>query len=166
MKLTVEYLRELITSESEELSSSELRKELANMSEEEAFRLAIRLVPELNESYIPSLKKNSFVFTKLNNSFSWANGITYSEFQYLAETLCPGLLSSVLHNEDFPIEFIIDSNILRKRENDQFYSAVKTSIQYVCQERYGEIADYCRGIVPNSESMSDDMVIKIAKIEI
>jgi hypothetical protein len=141
--------------------SPELRKQIEPLSLKEKFNLALELIPELNAYSQSSMFKSYSVYEYLAESFSLYNNITYDEYYYIVTSLSSKLVTSVLMNPSFPVELLINSEVWRYNLNPRdTYTFV--SIAKIYDERRDEIIIYYRKQVPDSEYMSDEMVLKIA----
>lgn len=168
-ELTVDYFRKMLISRSTELlNDGELEGitlAMSNLSDERAFDFAVQLVPELNKGCESSVARNSVVFQRLTKSLRKYNDISYEEYCFLTNNLSSKMLSYIIYNESFPIDLLVDGEILYQRE-DSGYFLVEYAINQNFRKRYFEVVAYLRATIPGSEYMNDEMVMSVAGVKL
>lgn len=141
--------------------SPELRKRMESLPLKEKFKLAFELIPELNAYSQSSMFKSYSVYEHLTGSFSLYSSITSDEYYSIVTSLSSKLITSILTNPSFPVDLLINNEAWRYNLN-QKDTYIFITIVKIYDERHDEIIAYYRDQVPDSEHMSDEMVLKIA----
>jgi len=173
MIITADYCRELLAptpglkrKSSKELINKGFSTSLRRLSQKERFELAMQLLPELETYFNARIYKNDVkivgdLFDSLAGSLRKFDGISASEYNYLIDNLSSYLLITVLDNKFLPIDMFIDSRRSWHRVNSIAFPIGAVNIEATYDKRQREINLYARSLVPFSEHMSDEMVLKI-----
>jgi hypothetical protein len=76
------------------------------------------------------------------------------------------IVASLLKNKMFPVDFTVDTSWLNKYANHPQYWLLKMYTRVLRDNNKPEIIAYCRKSIPNSEHMSDEMVLSVAGVKI
>lgn len=170
MTVSVDRCRHVLASTNEYPSTGYLRiyVETKN-SGEEKFELLKELLEDLNSFYF--LKKKSLsrhseartMYSYLTNTVGSYTGISKEDFLNLIEKGNVDLLGEAVRNPNFPIELLFDRSIFNRYADDPNFNWLQEKINLAMwsNERFHETVTYIRHLVPNSEVMSDEMVMSI-----
>lgn len=177
--ITAEDCRKLLSGE---VKDKKLTRELINsirdLSVSEKFNLAKELLQEISFYYKldsqlqaqnKALKLSSIrasALTPLILSFEFYDSISTEEYEQLMENNSYVIMASLMKNDSFPITFLIHDSWIENHLNEPKYWYMKEYVSIIKKSRKSEIVSYYRNLVPNSESMSDEMVMSIAGAKI
>jgi hypothetical protein len=178
-QLLLKNSRELLTSRGERQALARTRNGLLNASLKKHFDLAKNLVTELEEYLIwfsrehltPNMQlRHSLDPTEghdyiadLIRSFELYDGISYDEYVQALNKAGRSIIKVLFGNMSLPITLLINDKIFEAHSQ---YLLIKDEIEEARKYRISEIVDYCRGIVPYSENMTDKIVLSVAGIKI
>jgi hypothetical protein len=178
-KITAKDCRNLLSGkiEGKELTHV-LLKTIASLSVGEKFNLAKELSRELSFYYeldsqppvqneTPKLSSiRASALTPLARSFEIYDSISIEEYAQLMESNSYIITASLMKNDSFPITFLIYDSWVEKHVNESGYWYMKEYVRITRKSRKPEVVNYCRNLVPNSENMSNDIVLKVAGIHL
>jgi len=132
-----------------------------------AFELSKSLLPELAE-YTDSLNTKkvllsaiTYLYSRLTSFLSDFKGASLADFEYLVDNASFCLFSYILTNPSFPVALFVENERAQNYINSDEVNQFALSHWY---ERRDEIAVYLRDKIPNSEHMSDEMVLSVAGV--
>jgi hypothetical protein len=174
--LSVEECRELIKPSNEWSLNKKLLNSLNNtrdmvtnmLSVRECFDLARQLLPELkaydgwfdHAPIVPAGQRGSI--TSLLRSFQQCDNITHAEFLSILNEADLFITDLIVRNPTLPIDILMEPSFLSRHLSNPKYSELVLTIRFIKTRRIEEVTDFCRRNIPGSESMTDEMVLKIA----
>lgn len=174
--LTVEECRELIKPSSEWSLDKKLFNSLNSardlltdtLSIRERFELAKQLLPELevydgwfdHAPIVPAGQRGSI--TALLRSFQQCEDIIHAEFISILNEASIFITDLIVRNPTLPIGILMEPSFLSRHLFDSKYSELVLTIRFIKTRRVDEVVAYFRELIPGSESMTDEMVLKIA----
>lgn len=143
----------------------------ATYSAEERFKLAKKVMSELNKYGKPNVFGKIYWGQKetlitLTQSFVECENISHKEFIQILNKANLATAKLLIQNKIFPVDILVDSSFFERYKSHPEYSFLENTIQHLKSYRFLEIIDYYRNIVPESENMSDEMVLKVAGVEL
>lgn len=138
----------------------------------EMFALAKQLIEELDNydgSYVEGDKftaEQQLTYAKLMSPFYRYEYITVDEYTWLLKHAGLDVTLAIIENRHFPIHLFIEVSFLGRHFGAPSFGVLQRAIANVKQNRKSEIIDYYRNQIPNSEHMSDEMVLSVAGVSI
>lgn len=177
-ELTLEYCKEIlcpapgkkITDEELKANGTYIDVLMLDVDIQQTFNLAIELIPELNKfskqsMYAAHVTGATYeLYSALVETFRNNRYISYEQYQLLIENLSVHPLILTLSNPFLPIELLVKSKKHWHRANSVDFPNGISHIQRALKKRSWEVTAYARSIVPDSEHMNDEMVLKVAGI--
>lgn len=175
-ELNLEYCREILCpSSGKKITDKELHANgtyidvlMLDMDIQECFNLAIELVPELDKYSKRSMVTADVsgatyeLYSALVETFKNNRYISYQQFQFLIENLSVHPLILVLSNPFLPIDLLVESKKHWHRADSIDFPHGASHIHRAFKKRSWELAAYARSIVPDSDHMTDEMLLKVA----
>jgi hypothetical protein len=173
-EFTVDYCRQVLMNEVNNVAQEKLKdngfiKKVEHLSIQERFDMAKGLLLELGEYnnisfYRREILDNAIHLSRgLTRALSTFEGASFADFEYLVENASFCLFYCIITNTSFPVSLFVESERVRDYiEGDGANYLARSH----WDERRDEIAAYYRSIVPNSEHMSDEMVLSVAGVKI
>lgn len=175
--ITVEDCRKLLTQKREDFYSYQEEKVfygrvyrviVDSLSLEERFNLAKMFHKELEfyEEFRLMDEKKAQSVSALLDSIRDYQGIIYDDFVFLLDKVGIGFITMLVMNSAFPIEFLLDGSYLKRHVNHPSYFVLEYAVDLAMDNRKTDILSHYRNLVPNSESMSDEMVLSVAGVKL
>lgn len=169
--VTVESCRTILATVGEHQVSGDYVATFSNLSEEEKFHIARQVLPEL-KAYNDRLSMKSGTTSNkaaLNSSllkcFEHYDGISHKDFSQLLSGLdIYPVVIYLIRNKSFPISLLLESTLLKSYQKSPHQFYLEGYVKHVKASRMAEIIAYCKYLVPDSESMSDEMVLSVAGV--
>lgn len=166
----VEHYRDLLN-ETVELSDAATNRETSivnSFSMEDRFYLAKNLLNELDylrtgSGHYPSNFARFFSAALLDALISPVK-VSNEEWQYVVDNCSLHLLSDVIKSPSFPVEILISEKAFEEHFTNPLFPYFQFHFDRVISARFPEIVHYFRSMVPNSEHMSDEMVLSVAGV--
>jgi len=144
---------------------------IASLSTVEKAHLAKDLLPGLNNFYkdwvVKSRQKDSIdvkAYSLLVKSIQKTDNFSREDFICFLENADLYTLKFVILNPLFPIDLLINKSSFINHSEDLFLSSFQSAFNSAIRGRYTDVVFYARSIVPDSEAMSDKMVLKIVGV--
>ena len=176
--VTVDNYRYFITCGDEDFADpekspflTELYKLFATFSLSIRFSLARELMTELG-AYKDFATRISYkviqrvTLDMLLNSFKNYQDIERKEYARLLKTAPSYVIDKLINNHSLPLDFLLNSSLLEFYKFDPMFQDLQREVQDVKVRRKTEIIAYCRGFVPDSKHMSDEMVLSVAGVNL
>jgi hypothetical protein len=170
MTVSVDRCRQVLASSNEYPGAAYLRIYVEiNNSGEEKFELLKELLEDLNSFYLLKKKKLSrhsearTMYSYLTNTVGSYTGISRNDFINLIQKGNVDLLGEAVRNPNFPIELLFNRSAFGKYADDINFGWLQEKINLAMwsNERFHETVNYIRRMIPNSEVMSDEMIMSI-----
>lgn len=174
--ITIEECRKLIRSSDEwalDKKSLEDLRDIRNLlthilSVRECFNLAKQLLSELevydgwfeNTPIIPVGQRESI--DVLLRTFQRCDDITHEEFVSLLDKADIFITDLIVRNPTLPIEILMEPSFLSRHVLNPKYSELVLTIRFTKTRRIKDVITHFRKIIPSSEYMSDEMLLKVA----
>jgi hypothetical protein len=172
-KKTVERYKNLLNG-TVNLNSFDTDREISLVSSfsiEERFYLAKNLLDELD-----SLKRGvtglypsnfaRFFSASLLDALVSSVEVPNDEWQDLVDNCSLTLLSHIIFNSSLPVEILISENAFGSHSGDPLFLYFQYRFGIAKLGRHSDIVHHFRGVVPNSEHMSDEMVLSVAGVNL
>lgn len=177
MRNDLKYYQQLLSGmvEHPELVTEEDVADVISASEKERGELAFSLLPEL-ESCWDALNTGKLtgssnkLFMGLITSLAESTGLTYENFSYVAGHGSLFALVFTLFNKNYPISFLVDYNYPQNdgSYHEAFnlfgYRSFKDMLDFIRGCRFEDIAAFLREGIPDSESLTDEMIFSISGV--
>lgn len=171
--VTVESCRAILATAGEHQVSGDYVATFSNLSEEEKFHIAKQVLPELKAYNDKRSMKSGTTSNKaalnsyLLNCFEYCDGISYEDFsQLLGGSDIYPVIIYLIRNKSFPLSLLLEPTLLKSYQNSPHQLYLEGYVKYVKASRMVEIIAYCRGLVPDSENMSDEIVLNVAGVKL
>lgn len=166
--ITVENCRFLL---SEGQVSDDYVKTLSSLSDRERFDIAKHLLSEIELRHNKLRAKAGYysnqlkVILSLLDSFQDYNGILYEDFRdFMSNGDLFVVTAYLIRNKSFPIAFLLNTSLLEPHKKNPYVNILEEYIRHAKIIRRPELVTYCKNLVPDSESMSDEMVLSVAGV--
>jgi hypothetical protein len=173
-EITVDNCRGLLKGEVKDAELvTALVDAFAGLPIKEQFAFAMELRREISFYYGYSFEDaksgissfQSLMFDSLLRSFEVYTEISREEYDVLlTDGNLYGIILSLLGNKSFPVDFLIETSWLEKYADHSKGWLLEGYLKGRQATRRFEIMAYFRDIIPNSEHMSDEMIMSIAGI--
>lgn len=165
--ITVEDCRKLLLDMQDEHIAERHVESLSSLSDEQKFHIAKQLLPEIGlyDNTYPKTLKMNLIFILLA-VFEEYNDISREEFVLLLDGASESATSYLIQNNAFPVDFLVDLSFLRYDISNLKNMSLGNTIHFTRMRRILEILSYCQGLVPDSEHMTDEMVLRVAGVEV
>lgn len=166
-EITLEDCRKLLLDMRDEYITDSHVERLSSLSDEQRFNIAKQLLPEIGlyDNTYPGGLKMSFIFILLT-IFQDYNNISREDFVPLLNKAGVSASAYLIQNSAFPIDFLVDFSFLRHDPSNPKNISLENTIYFTRVRRLSEIISYCRNLVPNSEHMTDEMVLSVTGVEV
>lgn len=179
MKIAVDDCRKLLRGEFQDgnLAIAQFSV-IADLPAREHFALARELSREISFYYELSQPRSGqakpqfshvqlMILGHLTKSFETYDEIPWEDYAVLTadDDLCI-IVASLLKNKMFPVDFLVETSWLNKYMNHPQYWLLKMHTRVLRDNKKPEIIAYCRQSIPNSEHMSDEIVLSVAGVEV
>lgn len=172
MKFSVEYVGGLLNRAiaHKKILVKEIKAFEKLISSEESFHLAKALMPELSAYRKALISGNRTgnridaynVYSSLLNAYSNFTNISREDFLFIINDAPGFLVQYLVHNPSIPVDILMEDSYFTHIENDSTASGFKEALNTIrLYDRYEDIIDYVRSLVPNSETMTDEMVLSV-----
>lgn len=163
--------KEFINDEERSFLISLYRSFVSSLSLREQFAIGSELLTEIDDYYNVEVRRSSSkekweVITGLFDSFEYCESIEKEEYTQLLEIAPERISVQLIRNSSLPLDFLINPSFLKHRKPDSTYSMLPNEIALAKIRRRLELITYCRNLVPNSEYMTDEMVLTISGIDL
>lgn len=142
---------------------------LPEITDAQRFDLVKQLLNELEIFYTFWYEKGSWkyslsarIYSTLLRSLEFAKDVSREDYLYILENAHAYIVDSLVANPEFPVDLLIEGSIFDRHSDDPYLDYFKYTVESVLSHRSKEVIAYYRGIVPNSEHMTDEMVLNIA----
>jgi hypothetical protein len=165
--ITVKDCRILLLDIRDEHITEKHVESLSSLSDEQKFYIAKQLLPEIGlyDNIQPKTLKMNLIFILLA-VFEEYNNISREEFVLLLDGASVSATSYIIQNDAFPVDFLVDLSFLHYNTSNLKNIALGNTIHFTRMRRILEVLSYCKGIVPDSEHMSDEMVLSVAGVKV
>lgn len=106
---------------------------------------------------------NVKAYALLVNAVENANDFSREDFIYFLDNADLYTLKFVVLNPHFPVDLMINNPSFTRSEKF-FYSSFRSAFNSAMRNRHADIVAYCRSVISNSESMTDEMVLNVAGV--
>jgi hypothetical protein len=139
-------------------------------SSRKKFYLTKALIPELSNYRQALVSGNKAgnqidaynVYASLINAVSEFKDISREECLFIINNAPGFLIKYLLHNSSLPVDILIEDSYFTRIENDATTFSLKEDLQAARSiYRYEDIINYIRSVVPESETMTDEMVLSV-----
>jgi hypothetical protein len=145
---------------------------LAETTDAERLDLVKQLLSELETFYSFWYDKSSWkyspsarIYSTLLRSLEFAKDVSREDYLYIFDNAHAYIVDSLVANPEFPVGLLIDDSIFTRHSGDPYLDDFKYTVEAVISHRFKEVIAYCRGIVPNSEHMTNEMVLNVAGVD-
>lgn len=146
---------------------------LGKTTDAERFDLVKQLLNELETFYLFWYEESSWkfspaarIYSTLLRSLEFAKNISREDYLYMINNAHAYIVDSLVVNPEFPVDLLIDDSIFANHGDDYFLNELKFTVEGVILHRFEDIVTYCRGIVPGSENMTNDMILSVAGVNL